>query len=304
MIETPAISAPFEPPPPRLRPITAGELLRLELPPRENILAPWLPTKGLALVYAYRRVGKTHLGLGIAFAVASGGRFLNGRQLAPGEAPSSMGRCRPAVLQERLARIAEHATLSRRPRTSSVSIAADLHRDGIPDSPDRRRTAGPGAAHRRCRADHPRQPLHPLPSRKGERVPVRSGRRIQESRYGCGAKGGPRRFRAPRRQEGCAAGHEPARGCSRQLSSTSATAGLSSRRKAPGSSSTSRRRGVSSVAEADASRPPSILSAASGPPARSRTSARDRSSTFIADGLKPAEIAKELKSTGPPSAGR
>jgi RecA-family ATPase len=60
----------------RISVCTITDFLAKEFPPRENILAPWLQRQGLAMIHARRGVGKTHVGLGIAFAVASGGTFL------------------------------------------------------------------------------------------------------------------------------------------------------------------------------------------------------------------------------------
>jgi replicative DNA helicase len=48
-------------PPPSIRPLAASEFLKLELRPRQKILAPWLPQKGLVMVYSLRGVGKTLL---------------------------------------------------------------------------------------------------------------------------------------------------------------------------------------------------------------------------------------------------
>lgn len=65
-----------KPPKPMLRVVTIGQLVGMELPPRENLLAPWLPMQGLAMVYAPRGIGKTFFALNVAYAVASGGEFL------------------------------------------------------------------------------------------------------------------------------------------------------------------------------------------------------------------------------------
>src|SRR5262252_6648000 len=65
-----------EPVLPRLRALSAAEFLRLELPPRGMVLEPILPEKGLALLHAYRGIGKTHLALGIGFAIASRAELL------------------------------------------------------------------------------------------------------------------------------------------------------------------------------------------------------------------------------------
>ncbi|OYW21987.1 MAG: hypothetical protein B7Z43_08715, partial [Sphingomonas sp. 12-62-6] len=56
---------PFVPP---LAPLGLDEFLKRSFPPREQLLAPWLPRKGLALVFAPRGVGKTHFSLGVAYA--------------------------------------------------------------------------------------------------------------------------------------------------------------------------------------------------------------------------------------------
>jgi putative DNA primase/helicase len=68
-IEQPATS------PPVLRTLTASELMAADLS-RRTILEPILASKSLALLYGPRGSGKTFLALGIAWAAASGGRFL------------------------------------------------------------------------------------------------------------------------------------------------------------------------------------------------------------------------------------
>lgn len=85
--------------------VTAEDLLGREIKPREMLLDPVLPEQGLAMLYAYRGIGKTFLALGIAAAVASGGHFLRwaaprGRRVLyiDGELPAR-------TLQERAAMI-------------------------------------------------------------------------------------------------------------------------------------------------------------------------------------------------------
>ncbi|MCK4525942.1 AAA family ATPase [candidate division WOR-3 bacterium] len=51
-------------------------LLETDFKPEELILSPWLPTQGLGMIHARPGVGKTFLAIGIAFAVAAGGKFL------------------------------------------------------------------------------------------------------------------------------------------------------------------------------------------------------------------------------------
>jgi len=56
--------------------ISAEDLFALDIPEREIILSPILPAQGLAMLFAQRGVGKSHVAIGIAYAVASGGKFL------------------------------------------------------------------------------------------------------------------------------------------------------------------------------------------------------------------------------------
>lgn len=51
---------------------TLAEFETMPLPPRELLLAPWLPRQGLAMLYGPRGGGKTWIALSIAMAVASG----------------------------------------------------------------------------------------------------------------------------------------------------------------------------------------------------------------------------------------
>jgi hypothetical protein len=94
---------------PTFRIVTAAELFRTTFPPREKILAPWLPEKGLAMVYGVRGVGKTHLTLGAAYAIASGGTFLRWKAPKPRRVVLLDGEMPAVVLQERLAAIVAQA---------------------------------------------------------------------------------------------------------------------------------------------------------------------------------------------------
>jgi KaiC/GvpD/RAD55 family RecA-like ATPase len=62
----------------RVAPIIALDVHALALmkfKPREPILAPWLHTQELVMVFAPRGIGKTHFCLSVAYAVATGGVF-------------------------------------------------------------------------------------------------------------------------------------------------------------------------------------------------------------------------------------
>jgi len=60
-----------------------GEFLSSEVIDPKAILAPWLKEGGLWMCYADPGVGKTFFSLSVAFAVASGGKFLNWKAPKP-----------------------------------------------------------------------------------------------------------------------------------------------------------------------------------------------------------------------------
>lgn len=77
------------------------ELVTFQFKPREYILSPWLLTQSLNMLYAWRGIGKTHVALGIAYAIASGGMFLSWSAPKPrkvlyldGEMPGASLQCR------------------------------------------------------------------------------------------------------------------------------------------------------------------------------------------------------------------
>jgi hypothetical protein len=90
---------------PRLRPLTAAEFLRLDLPPRALLLDPWLPTQGLAMIHSVRGIGKTYLALGIAYAVSAGGGLLGWRAPMPRRVLYLDGEMPAAAMRRRLAAI-------------------------------------------------------------------------------------------------------------------------------------------------------------------------------------------------------
>jgi len=59
-----------------LKVLTIADLLTLEIPNRGAILSRWLLTQSLNMLHSFRGFGKTHVALGIGYAVATGGTFL------------------------------------------------------------------------------------------------------------------------------------------------------------------------------------------------------------------------------------
>jgi putative DNA primase/helicase len=85
-----------------LRILSAAELLDLTLPPREMILEPILPAQGLVMLFGTRGLGKTHVALGIAHAVATGGQFLKWKASKPRRVLFIDGEMPGAAMQERV----------------------------------------------------------------------------------------------------------------------------------------------------------------------------------------------------------
>lgn len=119
------------PPPPRsVVVVTAADLLTRDLPPREMLLQPWLTSQSLTMIHAWRGTGKTHVALGIAYALASGGAFLGWQAAAPVPVLYVDGEMPGAVLKGRLAAIVAAADKEAQGDTLRL-VTPDLQPDGI-----------------------------------------------------------------------------------------------------------------------------------------------------------------------------
>jgi KaiC/GvpD/RAD55 family RecA-like ATPase len=116
-----------------LEPISINVLLEAEFPLRDTIIAPWLPEKGLAMIYAPRGVGKTWVALNLAWAVASGGTFLSWRASSPRRVLYIDGEMPAPDLQERLASIAKEAARPCATPNHLTVLSSDLAKNGLPD---------------------------------------------------------------------------------------------------------------------------------------------------------------------------
>lgn len=121
-----------------LRTVDAATLLGTVFPPRDLVLAPWLPAKGLAMIYGPRGIGKTHLSLGIAYAVATGGRFLRWQAPRPRRVLVIDGEMPAVVLQERLAAIVAAGSLELPAPDYLRLLPMDLQDEGNLDLSDDR----------------------------------------------------------------------------------------------------------------------------------------------------------------------
>jgi hypothetical protein len=108
------------------------DFMSLELPPRELLLKPWLPKAGLCMIHAFRGVGRTHVSLGIAYALAKGGKFLDWEAPAPRNVLFIDGEMPASVLQERLAKIILMSGDDSLPAKLNL-ITPDLQKYGMPD---------------------------------------------------------------------------------------------------------------------------------------------------------------------------
>lgn len=88
-----------------LKAIDLHEFIETDLPTRDPILSPWLLNQSLVMIHSWRGIGKTHVALGIAYAVASGGSFLGWEVDEPKKVLLLDGEMPGAALQERFGAI-------------------------------------------------------------------------------------------------------------------------------------------------------------------------------------------------------
>jgi putative DNA primase/helicase len=110
-----AVSVPVTTP---LKPIGLNDFLRIDVPPREMLLAPILPERSLAMLYAPRGIGKSWLGLSIGLAVAAGETLLRWNAPRKRKVLVVDGEMPLVSLQERL-------------RELATGFAADIPNDGF-----------------------------------------------------------------------------------------------------------------------------------------------------------------------------
>lgn len=111
--------------------VSISELLTLKLPPRSNILNPWLPLQGICMIHAPRGFGKTFIAMGIGVATASGGRFLKWEAPQPYGVLYIDGEMPAVTVQERLSAII--ASQDKEPIAPFKIITPDLQDHSMPD---------------------------------------------------------------------------------------------------------------------------------------------------------------------------
>jgi 5S rRNA maturation endonuclease (ribonuclease M5) len=114
-----------------IKTITFEDFLKLDLPQREMLLSPFLPSQGLVLLYSKRGVGKTHMALGIAHAVASGGSFLKWQAPLAKRVLYIDGEMPAVSMQDRLRKM---PTLDATPKPGHLQfVTPDLQFESMPN---------------------------------------------------------------------------------------------------------------------------------------------------------------------------
>ena len=119
---------------PDLKALNIQQLLEYQFLPREYLLEPILPTQGLAMLYAQRGIGKTHVALNIAFVVACGGSLFGKWSADQSKRVLYIDGEMPGVsLQERLSQIIAAAPDSHFDPNNLILLTNDLQEFGLPD---------------------------------------------------------------------------------------------------------------------------------------------------------------------------
>ena len=108
------------------------DFISRELPVREAMLSPWLLNQSLAMIHSWRGTGKTHVALGIAYAVASGGNFLDWQSTGARKVLLIDGEMPGAALQDRLAAIISSSETEALPGMLRI-VNPDIQAGFMPD---------------------------------------------------------------------------------------------------------------------------------------------------------------------------
>lgn len=112
--------------------IDVTDYVLMDIPDIEMIMDPWLPTQGLCMIHAKRGAGKTLITCEIAYAVASGIKFLNWEAPKPRGVLYVDGEMSAKELQDRFVRvIANHS--GQAPLKKLRLYPAGLNIHGIPN---------------------------------------------------------------------------------------------------------------------------------------------------------------------------
>ncbi len=114
------------------RALDLAEFLRVEFPPRENLMNPVFPRQGLGMVHAWRGLGKTYFAAAFGLSEAAGAQFLKWHAPRPVKVLYVDAEMRGVEMQTRIAALYK-ATVPRPEPSRFRIITPDLQPNGIPD---------------------------------------------------------------------------------------------------------------------------------------------------------------------------
>ncbi len=106
--------------------------MRLDVPPRDVLMEPWLRSRDLVMLYGWRGAGKSWIAMALAMGLASGGHVLRWHVEKPRNVLLVDGELPTDTLQARAAAIACGGASELVPRGALRIIAADRQERGIP----------------------------------------------------------------------------------------------------------------------------------------------------------------------------
>ncbi|MFZ4382657.1 MAG: AAA family ATPase [Sandarakinorhabdus sp.] len=116
-----------------LAPLTCGEFLAKQFPPREMLLDPILPKKSISMLFGPRGLGKTFMAMGIALAAASGGSFLGWTAPRPAKVLYIDGEMPASLMQDRVARAIKNLDRPELAKQNLFILSADEIGRSLPD---------------------------------------------------------------------------------------------------------------------------------------------------------------------------
>jgi len=107
--------------------------IKLDLPKKDKIMSPWLDSSSLNMIHAPRGVGKTHVAIGIAYALATGGEFLGWKVAKPKKVLYIDGEMTASAMQDRFTKKLAEDALTRENLKNLLIITPDLQDRLMPD---------------------------------------------------------------------------------------------------------------------------------------------------------------------------
>ncbi|QWD95239.1 AAA family ATPase [Polynucleobacter sp. MG-Unter2-18] len=118
---------------PEIKAVGLDTFLKLSLPKKDKIMSPWLDSSSLNMIHAPRGIGKTHVAIGIAYALATGGEFLCWKVPSPKKVLYIDGEMTASAMQDRFNKKLNDAVLLQSTLTNLSIITPDLQERLMPD---------------------------------------------------------------------------------------------------------------------------------------------------------------------------